>query len=596
MIDYAKCCFVNGAYRECLLICEDILRANAFNPQAIELAAISSLKLRDVRCFDYCLRAYQGNPNSFFLAYNLAMAAKETGRLQDAQNILENLAKRDNNVLKWQCLRELASLYKRLGLLADSYKIYVALLQQTPKDLTLWNEVSELFMQNNLPAALQTCIESHNKLLEIIEQLQKQPVAQNVENQNVPEYQKPLQSRLDQSTNAPQENPEVVAIRNFLNSNLDLKIAKLYFDTRQDEEALKFYESLQIPNRNNAEFWRDFAYALECQGRYEDAKQAYSNAININPHPTYKFDLAYLLMRLGNFTEGVEFYENRLYYASLSTFAPDLYRTAMEAFKKDENCFKDKVICVYCEQGFGDTLMYCRLLEEVCKSATEVLFLPQSMLFPLFKNWLKKLKASKDSPFKNLKVLNTLPKEFDYALPICSLPYFYKVDSLERINALKSPIVPITRTEKKKEKKVVGFFWFSQFGVNRKLKKNFPLELFLEAFEGLDYKFVSLQVGDYELPEHIENRGKNFQNWLDTYEALEDIDYVVGIDSSPLHLCMSVGIPCLAVLDSRFDWRFGLYEAPTPLFYENFKDNVKLIVSKDIEQTKEEIKLALKKI
>ena len=128
------------------------------------------------------------------------------------------------------------------------------------------------------------------------------------------------------------------------------------------------------------------------------------------------------------------------------------------------------------------------------------------------------------------------------------------------------------------------------------MQRNFPLELFLEAFEGLDHKFVSLQVGNYELPASIENRGKNFQNWLDTYEALGDIDYVVGIDSSPLHLCMSVGIPCLAVLDSRFDWRFGLYESPSPLFYGNVKDNVKFIVSKDIKETKEKMKLILKEI
>ena len=57
MIDYAKCCFANGAYRESLMICENILRQNAFDPQASELASIYSLKLKDARCYDYCRRA-----------------------------------------------------------------------------------------------------------------------------------------------------------------------------------------------------------------------------------------------------------------------------------------------------------------------------------------------------------------------------------------------------------------------------------------------------------------------------------------------------------------------------------------------------------
>ena len=86
-----------------------------------------------------------------------------------------------------------------------------------------------------------------------------------------------MQERLDKTTNAKlpeQINPEIQAIRNFLNTALDLKIAKLFFLTRQDQEAIKYYEMLQIPNSQNAEFWRNFAYTLECQGRYEDARQA----------------------------------------------------------------------------------------------------------------------------------------------------------------------------------------------------------------------------------------------------------------------------------------------------------------------------------
>lgn len=608
MIDYAKCCFANGAYRESLMICENILRQNAFDPQAIELASISSLKLKDARCYDYCRRAYEGRTNSFYLAFNLAMAAKEVGRFQESRSILENLVKLQNNPLQWQCLRELASVYRLEGMLDNAYQAYVLLLQQTPKDLDLWNEVSSLYIQANPQKALQTCIECHNKLLEIIKQLEENPNnGDSKENlaslDDIPEYKKPLQERLDKTTNAKlpeQINPEIQAIRNFLNTTLDLKIAKLFFLTRQDQEAIKYYEMLQIPNSQNAEFWRNFAYTLECQGRYEDARQAYENAISINPHPTYKFDLAYLLMRLGDIKEnwqaGVELYENRLFYAASETFAPNLYQQAFDAFKQDQKCFEGKKIFVYCEQGFGDTLMYCRLLERVCESAEEVLFLPQSAMYPFFRYCLKQLRADGDTIFAKLKVLNALPKNFDYALPICSLPFFYQVDSLETINALKSPIVPLAKTAKKNAKKTIGFYWYSEFTHREKTSRNFPVELFLEAFEGLDYKIVSLQFGADGLPKKIENRGKNFQSWLDTYDALADIDYLVGIDSSPGHLGMLLGIPTIMVIDSRFDWRFGRYEKPTPLFYENMKDKVKFVIYKNHQETKEELHNVLKEL
>ena len=71
---------------------------------------------------------------------------------------------------------------------------------------------------------------------------------------------------------------------------------------------------------------------------------------------------------------------------------------------------------------------------------------------------------------------------------------------------------------------------------------------------------------------------------------------MVGIDSSPGHLGMLLGIPTIMVIDSRFDWRFGCYEKPTPLFYENMKDKVKFVIYKNHQETKEELHNVLKEL
>lgn len=94
------------------------------------------------------------------------------------------------------------------------------------------------------------------------------------------------------------------------------------------------------------------------------------------------------------------------------------------------------------------------------------------------------------------------------------------------------------------------------------------MEFFLNFLLELEnVKLVSLQVGDFEFPNCVENVGKDFKDWLDTYRAMEDLDLVVGIDSSPAHLSLLCGIQTLIILQPRFDWRFGLYEFPKAKFY-----------------------------
>lgn len=97
------------------------------------------------------------------------------------------------------------------------------------------------------------------------------------------------------------------------------------------------------------------------------------------------------------------------------------------------------------------------------------------------------------------------------------------------------------------------------FALKENNSRNFSLEFFLNFLLELEnVELISLQVGDFGLPKNVENVGKD---WLDTYKAMEDLDCVVGIDSSPAHLALLCGIQTLIILQPRFDWRFGLYEA-----------------------------------
>lgn len=114
-------------------------------------------------------------------------------------------------------------------------------------------------------------------------------------------------------------------------------------------------------------YWLAFARALEYTGHYVQAEQAYRRVFAISDASMHNagiayFWLAYLLMLQNRFKEALEFYEHCLVFTKSEVFSPLHYNLAKEAFLQDSNVFKGKEICVYCEQGFGDTLMFMRAL------------------------------------------------------------------------------------------------------------------------------------------------------------------------------------------------------------------------------------------
>lgn len=368
------------------------------------------------------------------------------------------------------------------------------------------------------------------------------------------------------------ENPEITQLKIFLNTKLEVRIAQtllnLFEKPKQEaQQALEILINLQAQNTNNDVYWLAFARTLEYTGHYAQAEQAYRRVFAISDASMHNagiahFWLAYLLMRQNRFKEALELYEHRLVFAKSEVFSPLHYNLAKEAFLQDSNVFKGKEICVYCEQGFGDTLMFMRTLQALCAVAKKVYFSPQSALYPLFKE-----KLSREDVFKKIELLDRIPQSFDYALPLTSLPYFLGLDTLEKILALKTPLTLKRKAPKNKIKRI-GFFWHTDFAINERNSRNFSLEFFLNFLLELEnVELVSLQVGNFELPKNVENIGKGFKDWLDTYKAMENLDCVVGIDSSPAHLALLCGIQTLIILQPRFDWRFGLYEAPKAKFY-----------------------------
>ncbi|MFY4766128.1 hypothetical protein ACOTVC_04500 [Campylobacter sp. GB48] len=577
MLDKILYHYYNEDYHKCLEYSEAYLEQDPKN--ALEYAMMASFKIGDyIKTLHYAKQIFHLCPSSFY-GLMLAKALLFNKNFNDGISLLEELLQRQC-FLKDELILELAFAYQNIGRLEEAQRLYKIALDKDMYNLDLWKNYAELYFKSNFEKALN----AHNELCDfiqiMIQKLQKKELIEKKFTNGTN-----LQDRLEEKT---QENLTVFKMQEYLNTKILPQKAYLLFKLLRLQESLTLFESLCEYNQDNAQFWQNYAKVLELSAHYQDAYNAYQKALSLHPHATYQFDLAYLLMRMGendNFEEGKRVYESRLFYAHNETFSPYHYNKTIQAFNKEGiQVFKDKQILVFCEQGFGDTIMYARCLEKLCQIASKVLFAPQSLMYEMFKNQVKELSKQNDM-FSNLKILKDFPKEFDYAMPICSLPLLCDI-KLDEISKLHTPLIALEKPKNKKKK--IGIFWFTPNAANSDLLRNVEFEFLIYALKDLDLDLVSFQVEGIDglnLPDQIENRGVQLKNWNDTVYHLKDIDVMVSIDSAIAHLSLALDIPTIVLLAPRFDWRWGRFENPKSYFWPK----ANLLTFSNEEDTKKQL-------
>lgn len=515
-----------------------------------------------------------------FASFLLILAYLKEDKNPKAYPLLKNLIHLD---LDYELAKKLALLCAEFGFWQEGEHLFEKLLKLNPFDSELWYEYGLMydFLDDNKSVKLFERAYYH--LLDyknMLNSTQKTPFDLGGD---------VLSVRLDGG-----DRDGIYSLEKFIYEKLLVRVAFLYFRLYRYEDALKLFKDLREFNFANADFFYHYALSLEYCGFYEEAKECYLKALSLKVDANYHFDLGKFYLRRGDFSEGLEHYEHRLAFASNSTFSPQHYDLALRAFKKDKNFLKDKKVFIYCEQGYGDTIMFSRALSVLCKLAKEVIFAPQSQLFRLFDVHIKKLKRTcKD--YKNLKISSHISQDFDYALPLCSLFYFLGVNGAKRIGTLLTPLVPFKENTDIRAKKKVGFFTFTQSAIRSKSLyfRNMGLAWLMEVLEGFEVELVNFTLGlDFKLPPSVLDKTPDLKDWLDTYEALKDIDLLISIDSAIAHLALALDVPTLVVLGSRFEWRWGKFEKPRNIFWSK----AHILRIEDSVLAKEQMRVKLKEL
>ena len=450
---------------------------------------------------------------------------------------------------------------------------------------------------------------------------------------------------------------QITQLRAYIDSIIRPGIAYYLDVLYRNKDALNLYKELEPLNQNNSNFFNFYGTALANNHYYEEAYNAFLKSNSIANNSNALFGCGLLLLQICDneetYKQALAFYEHRLNLLDKdNAFSPQHYQKAYNDLQSNPNAFEHKIIVVYGEQGYGDSMMFSNALTKLCGIAKEVLFMPQTGLFRLFSTSLESIRIhNPNNPYKNLKIMGTLPRDvfyndlseeektlktpptkkqiahqvesarisydFDYAVPICSLPFLLNMGSKE-LQILPRPIAPISylrqslqnneiatptsqlamtekrdchdfanaksrndemayHTDKNQQiKKKIGIFWHTNSSNNYyRYSRNIPLEIITNGLKDTPYGVVSFQIveeikgkkEEFNIPEWIESRGENLSDWQDTYENLWDIDMIISIDSAFAHFGLALGIPTLVLLPLRFEWRWGKTENPSSFIY-----------------------------
>ncbi|MFN0161950.1 MAG: tetratricopeptide repeat protein [Burkholderiales bacterium] len=349
-------------------------------------------------------------------------------------------------------------------------------------------------------------------------------------------------------------------------------------------EALPLFESALRIAPGLAFAKSNLAVACYALGQTRRAVTLCRELVAASPDdPSAHFALAESLLRLDQYGEGWAEYEWRMKEPGYQHY---FRRYAQATWDGSEQ--PGKVVLIWPEQGFGDTLQFIRLALDAAARHASMRFIVDAprALVRLMRNGL----PSAHLPNLEVAPQGALP-EFDLHVSVMSLPW--RLGARLDANPVTGPYLRAdTALVKDWRGRLdaalpagsirVGLAWAGnrreEFDVGGRavdFRRSLPVELAAHLTDVPGCSFVSLQVGPRagELADtnaHVADFSAHISDFADTAALMKCLDLVVSVDTAVVHLAGALGHPTWML--SRYDccWRWG-ERATTAAWYPTLR-------------------------
>jgi tetratricopeptide (TPR) repeat protein len=337
-------------------------------------------------------------------------------------------------------------------------------------------------------------------------------------------------------------------------------------------QAIVHYQRALSLQPGNSEVCYNLGLALRAQGHLDEAVTHYRRAVALRPDfAEAHTNIGQALLLSGRFEEGWKEYEWRWKTNQMSGETRDFSAPVWSG-----EAIGDRVILLHAEQGFGDSLQFCRYVPLLSASARIVLEVEPPLVRLVSRlRGVSEIVARGDRlpPFDLHCALLSLPRAFGTTLDTipAAVPYLSADSTLaalwrERLDSL--------------DGLRVGLVWASNPDPlqdaarqrDRREKSISPDQLSLLA-EVKELSFVSLQKASTAAQTRKSPAGLVLHDWTDELEDFADtaalvdgLDLVISVDTAVAHLAGALGKPVWLMNRFDTDWRWLLNRDDSPWY------------------------------
>lgn len=455
--------------------------------------------------------------------------------------------------------KELIAKYKKIPVLHNI--LGVALQKNNKSDEAILNFKEAISLQSNFEQA-------HNNLGNILQDLERYDEAIQYYKKAIkanPNYADAYSNLGNSLSQLGKFNEAVInqtqAIKlNPSNANFYTNLGSSLTDLGKYDEAIVNHKKSIKLNPNFAEAYSNLGMALAEVGEFDQAIRNHQKAVSLNPSYTQAIlNESVIRLKLGDFKTGWKKYEARL---GLSV------KMRYQTEKIWDGKYLDGTLLVWCEQGIGDHIIFCSMLNDLRKLAKNILLEVDERLKKLLDRYFKQI------DFLNIKIINFqdgIKNNFDKHIAIGSLGQYLRNSKEAFKTSPKKYLIPSSEEKKvldgkiNKKKFIVGISWKTLNKLQQ--HRNISLKEMHPILSNHDCNFVNLQFGDcdddlnyiktkYDI--NIQSL-KNIDNYkdIDNLAALINcLDLVITIQNSTAHLACALGKNTwiMAAKNARWHW------------------------------------------
>ncbi len=314
-----------------------------------------------------------------------------------------------------------------------------------------------------------------------------------------------------------------------------------------------------------------YANCLLRMERLQEAMDLYLRVRELQPNQARgTFAPAAVLLMDGQYDKGWAAYESR--YA-MSAFKPNVPNVRERLW--DGGPLNRRRLLVHVEQGFGDTIQFCRylpLIKERFGADAKVIFLCEPELHRVL-GTLDGVDEVHHLRQRDVQIV------YDVQIPLLSLPHRFGtvLETVPRTIPYLSVPAEAARKKKLPQSKgaliKAGIVWTGRPSHSDNLYRSIPMKLLAPLFDINGVDFHSLQVGNGvdELDPHL-SRGNVFdhageiKDFADTAAIIAELDVLVTVDTAVCHLAGAMGRDVWTMIPFGGEWRWLRNREDTPWY------------------------------